>query len=129
VKLGVEKIVFVTALIFITLSSIFFYACVSVRDRNNTRRVALTADNYWNFLNISIVHVNAELGTRLQIFPDIENASFENVIIHYLVYVDNSFNSYARVVQLNSNGVGQTALCLQVFPIIIGVRGSVVIRG
>ncbi|MCL2756170.1 MAG: hypothetical protein FWE45_03945 [Firmicutes bacterium] len=116
----------VVSFLVIVLSIVVLVGC-SIRESSpsNFNRMDITLDNHWEFLNISIVQVNQVKGYRLHIFPESENIIFENVLIMYSAYIDNTLISQTRVIQLSSTGVGQTMVCIRVFPIITGISGTI----
>ena len=90
-----------------------------------TRRVQLTMTNHWEFLNTTIVHVNQQLGSRLQVFSELEDAVFDNVIITYSIVDAQTKSVIIRVLSLTQSGRGDTMPCVQAFPRILGLSGSV----
>jgi len=123
-----KKYYFLTAAVGIIFVTMILGGCVVLApSHDNGNRIQLNTSNHWEFLNITIVRVNAEMGTRLQFFPEIENGTFENVTVRYSAYVDNLPFSQVRIIRLSSNGVGQTMTCTRFFPIILEVSGSVIV--
>ena len=84
--------------------------------------------NYWQFLNVTKVEVNPTIGTRLHFFPEHEDSIFENVIITYIIYINNSLVSQTRILNLSSSGQGETMPCIIIFPRITNISGVVEYR-
>lgn len=63
------------------------------------------------------------VGNRIQVFPEVENGHFDNVIITYQIY---NPTRQSRVLLLSSNGVGETLGCGILFPLILDISGVVV---
>ncbi|MCL2586844.1 MAG: hypothetical protein FWE31_01240 [Firmicutes bacterium] len=76
----------------------------------------ITVDNHWQYLSITIVD------NRLQVFSEIEGASFDNVLLTYQIY---NPSRQTRVLLLSSSGIGETQECLFLFPIILNISGIV----
>jgi len=78
------------------------------------QRIEITTTNHWEFLNITIV------ASRLQIFPEINYATYENVIVTYEIN-----NGELRVLNLSTSGRGESQTCTFAFPRIVSVTGWV----
>ena len=91
--------------------------------------VELDTANFWRYLNINIVHVNENVGTRLQFFSEVRGATFSNVVVTYSAFAaTTSALPETRLMTIEQNGMGQTLGCRQAFPRIIQIRGRVEYR-
>ncbi|MCL2569724.1 MAG: hypothetical protein FWE16_00780 [Firmicutes bacterium] len=118
-----KKIAFVILPLFILVASILS-ACGRAQDYH--MRFDIDKNNYWEFLNITIVHVNPIVGTRLQFFPETTNTNFQSVVVTYTIFTSNSaIHPDTRLVLLTSDGRGQTYACHQALPRIVSIRGVI----
>lgn len=90
-------------------------------------RVKIDMSNHWEFLNITIVRVGDDIGSRLQIFSEVDGVQFENVIVTYSIIVGEAGVVNFRVVSLTQQGRGDTEICAQAFPRIVDVTGWAII--
>jgi len=103
-------------------------ACSSTSYAQNGahHRVDLDRTNFWQYMTITQVRVNPVVGTRLQIFPNDGDFTFNAVIITYLVYTTPMCRyPERRMLQINRNGRGESMPCTQLFPRVVSITGRV----
>jgi len=87
-------------------------------------------DNFWNYLNITIVHTSQHHGTVLQIYSVDRDTFFHDVFVTYTIFERResgqlNLTPQTRLMRLETNGRGTTQSCMQVYPRIINISGLV----
>jgi len=114
----------VSIVLAMVILSVVFSGCAlfSAGGGRYERRVGhLDLYNFWQHLSVTIE------GSRLHFFGHDRESVFTNVIITYMVF-DDADKPFSSVVVLSRDGRGQTQMCLQIFPTILSINGTVQYR-
>ena len=106
------------AFVVLMLPVIALSGCLFAVNASTEWRTALTMENHWRYLNISINH------DYLGISPA-RDAAFNGVVLTYEI-LDITRQPLVRTVELSAGGFGVTEPCFHSVPIIIGISGEVV---
>jgi len=91
----------------------------------------ISIDNFWNYLNITVVQISTLDGVKLQIYSTCPDTIFRDVFITYTIFVNDRqqgqiwLTPQTRLMRLERNGRGTTQGCMQIYPQITAISGIV----